>query len=170
MYELDYVYPALKSILQTRALFRGGVQRLLETCRAHCRDAVWDKIAVDYDEECKRLIRWYSRSVGRMPPPDDIEVIWIAPHDVPTNFNLRGSSQWSRDPDDWQWFYHDDYCGPAYESELVATANELTDDEFAVPKKRRTPANDPHAVVEFLYSLAVYGLCFRELVRSVDQR
>src|SRR5688572_16563745 len=123
MYERDHVYPALKSILQSRAQFRGGVQRLLETCRAHCPDPVWDTIAeFDYDAECKRLIRWYSRSVGRKPPPDNIEVIWIAPHDVPTGFNLRGSSKWSRDPKDWQWCCHDDYGGPAYESKLVLDA------------------------------------------------
>jgi hypothetical protein len=42
-------------------------------------------------------------------------VLWFAPHDVPKDLDLRGSSKWSRDPDDWQWFYHDDYAGPSYD-------------------------------------------------------
>jgi hypothetical protein len=168
MYEATHVYPALKTILQSRLQFRAGVERLLDTCREHCPDSAWDTIAdYDYTAELDRFTRWYSDNVACNVPPNDVEVLWFAPHDIPTDLDLRGSSKWSRDPEDWQWFYHDDYDGPSYTSKLVTEAYWLTDYEGIVPK-RTSPANHPHEVVEFVYSLGIYGLCVRELVRSVD--
>lgn len=168
MYEATHVYPALKEILQSRLRFRSGIDCLLVTCRRHCPDPVWDKIAqYDYVAELDRFIRWYLDQVASKLPPENIEVLWFAPHDIPEDLSLRGSSQWSRDPEDWQWFYEDDYDGPRYASQVVTDAYRLTDYEGLVPK-RSSPANHPHQVVEFVYSLGVYGLCVRELVRSVD--
>ena len=168
MYEANYVYPALKAILQSRMRFDSGIDRLLTTCREHCPDPVWDSIAqYDYTGEANTFTSWYADNLAFNAPPDDVEVLWFAPQDIPKDLDLRGSSKWSRDPDDWQWFYRDDYAGPSYESRVVTDAYWLSDYEGLVPK-RSSPANHPQEVVELLYSLGVYGLCAGELVRSVE--
>lgn len=168
MYEATHVYPALKAILQSRLRFEKGIDLLLQTCREHCPDPFWDTIAeYDYAAELERFIRWFTVDVTHKAPPDNIEVLWFAPHDVETDLDLRGSSQWSRDPEDWQWFYHDDYeCLAPFHSELVSAAYWLTDYE-GIPPKRNSPAEHPARAVQLFYSLGIYGLCARELVRRV---
>jgi hypothetical protein len=168
MYEAKYVYPALKAILQSRLRFQGGINLLIDTCREHCPDPVWDKISrYDYGGEVDRFTRWYSNKVAPQLPPGEIEVLWVAPDDLPISFTLRGSSDWSRDPEDWRWFYNDDYDGPRYESKLVSDAYWLTDYE-GLPPERESAAESPQQVVDFVYSLGIYGLCLRELIRTVD--
>lgn len=166
-YRRGVLYPAVKEVLQSRLGFGGGVTKALDLCRTHCPHPSWDEVAaLDFDAERERMLRFW-RDVSRRPPPEPVDVLWIAPHDLPTSFNLRGSSRWSRDPDDWKWFYEDDYQGPTYESRVLRRAAEMTESEEPVPKGNR-PASDPETVVSLFFSLVLYGLGTKEAARAAD--
>ena len=62
---------------------------------------------------------------GRLPIRADVEVLWFAMWDVTEWFTLRGSSSWSRDPEDWDWWYRDDYDGGEASSPVLVQMHAL---------------------------------------------
>ena len=135
MYLFDHAYPSAKAILQADSGFNNSIRNLLATCRKHCPDDAWNKISeYDYDAEAHSLETWWMNSVVPNTPPVAIDVLWIAPHDVPENFDLRGSTKWSKDPNEWEWYYDDDFMGPTFESRIMREALGFTEYEGVPPK------------------------------------
>src|SRR5207244_3605392 len=88
------------------------------------------------------------------------------------SFSLRGSTKWSRDPENWKWWYDDDYSGPQFKSKIMAYAFERAEihDEAESTRKRRAkhaPDNSEN-VTEMFFSLGYFGLLVREVIRRSD--
>ena len=156
-------YPAAKQLIQSRLGYRSGIRALIDQCRTDCPSKLWDELAgCDYDAELERLIDWWPMPRQRGSPTDDVEVLLIALEDLPYRFSLRGNAKWSRDPEDWQWWYEDDYAGPQFSSQVMSLALERAEvHDQAQPRKRRRrkdAAGDAYEVVEMFVSLGYFGL------------
>jgi hypothetical protein len=173
-YLADIAYPAAKSLLQSRCSYKSGINRLLDECQTQFPSPLWDELAQrDYSREYQRFERWWPKRSARGYPPESIEVLFIALEDFPLGCTLRGSSKWSRDPEDWQWWFDDDYFGPYYRSEIMAVALGRAEhhDQLASSRKtgrrRKGGASCSEEVVEMFFSLGLFGLLTRNLIRSV---
>jgi hypothetical protein len=128
--------------------------------------------ACDYDAELNRLNDWWPTPPHRLAPSEAVEVLFIALEDVPYSFDLRGSASWSRDPDDWEWWFHDDYSGPQFASQIMKFAFERSEvhDEVQPRQNRRgkDAASNSEEVVEMFFSLGYFGLLVRELIRNKE--
>ncbi len=173
MYLDTHAYPAAKKLLQSRLGFQAGLAALLDACRIHYHSPFWDELAAcDFDAELKRFGQWWPKPKSRISPAGDVDVLFIALGDYPRSFDLRGSTKWSRDPDDWQWWYHDDYSGPQFSSEIMGYALDRAEahDKAAPPQPRRVKdaSQRSQEVVEMFFSLGYFGLLVRELIRRTD--
>ena len=113
-----YGYGAVKEILTKHSDLGDGVEALLRYCKQRCPHPAWDEMAgLPYAADADAMRAWL---VGRLPIPDAVEVVWFAPWDVVTGLDLRGSTSWSRDPEDWEWWYRDDFDAGGYESPVLA--------------------------------------------------
>jgi len=128
--------------------------------------------ACDYDAELNRLVAWWPTPKSREYPSSNVEVLFLALDDVPFGFDLRGSTKWSHDPDDWQWWYDDDYLGPHFVSQIMQLALERAEfyDDTKPQKQLRIKyaASNSWEVVEMFFSLGYFGLLVRELIRNTD--
>src|SRR5262245_17950012 len=152
MYLFKHAYPAAKRLLQSRISYRAAMKKLIDLCRADCASPLWDELAeCDYESELNRLIDWWPARRRRKAPPDGVEVLFVALEDVPYSFTLRGSTKWSRDPKEWDWWYDDDYMGPRFESKIMSYALERSEiiDRAKPPTQRRSqhaPMNSDEVV------------------------
>lgn len=171
MYLFTSAYPAAKELLQSRFGYRSGITRLIDQCRSDYPSPFWDELAeCDYDAELNRLVGWWPAPQNPDHPSDAVEVLFIALEDLPYSFKLRGSTTWSRDPEDWQWWYNDDYSGPQFKSQIMDFAFEQSEiHDQAKPAKnrrRKNAATNSYEVVEMFFSLGYFGFLVRELIRS----
>lgn len=104
---------------------------LVAYCDDRCPHPIWEKMAsLEYAEDVAGMQRWLEQ---QLPVRDAVQVLWFAMWDVTTGFDLRGSTSWSRDPEDWEWWYRDDFSGGSYQSHVLeqmhALASEVEDPE-----------------------------------------
>jgi hypothetical protein len=153
----------VKGVFASGAGVRDGVGRLLEYFKLRHPHPVWRRMAaLDFDADAESIRDWF---VDQFPFPDTLAVCWFAFWDVTTGFDLRGASDWSEDPEDWEWWYHDDYHGDAYESPVLAAMHELVDDAEA--ERVRGGVAD---LTEFLLTIGYVGLVAGQVFREVDRR
>lgn len=174
MYHDKFAYPVAKELLQSRH-GRRTIDELLETCSQHYPSPLWEELQkCDYHGESKAFQHWWSKEVRKNFPRTDVEVLFIALEDVPYSCTLRGSTKWSRDPNDWEWWYDDNYNGPQFRSTIMAYALERAEihdtDATIRVRKRIKPdaAGSAYEVIEMFYSLVLYGWLMRDLVRTLD--
>jgi hypothetical protein len=99
------------------------IAALLAYLGERCPHAVWEDMAsLDYAGDVERMQRWIE---GQLPIRGDVQVLWFAMGDETTTFDLRGSSVWSRDPDDWDWWYEDDFAGGTYQPPVLEQMHAL---------------------------------------------
>jgi hypothetical protein len=126
------------------------MQALFDHCKEKRPHPVWDELAaLDYEAGAEYLKAWVLEQV---PISDDIEVLWFAMWDVSEGLDLRGSSSWSRDPDDWEWWYHDDFDAGACAPPVLAAMNEL-----ARQADDRAPVNDEMGIYRLTDTLLTLG-------------
>lgn len=116
--DLDlHAHGALKRVLDGGHEFAAGMSALLGYCDQRRPHPVWSAVAsLDYDGDVPRMEAWLRR---KLPIRPDVEVLWLALWEVLEGFDLRGSSSWSRDPEDWQWWFTDDYSAGSYRSGVL---------------------------------------------------
>jgi hypothetical protein len=174
MYLFEHAYPAAKTLIQLPVDYRTGMKALLDQCRADYASPLWDELAAcDYEAELNRITDWWPTPRHRESPADDIEVLFIALEDVPYSFDLRGNANWSRDSENWEWWYDHSYSGPRFKSKIMEYAFERSEiHDRANPPKGRFGEHAPdnsYEVVEMFFSLAYFGLLVQEFVRNSDR-
>jgi len=172
MYLMKHAYPQAKEILSRQTEFKKGTAALLSQCEADYPHSIWrDVRRLALEGERDRMKRWWTRRFARRPAPKEIEVLWVALWDVPEGFHLRGTSAWSRDPEDWSWTFSDDYSGPEFESPLMQRAFKLTESvSMGAASRGRNAAGSVYEVVEMFFSLVFFGLAIRDVVQGADPR
>ena len=144
----EYAYPSAKALLQSRYGFRRGIATLLDQCRDHYPSELWDVLAsYDYESEYKRFEKAWPGPRSRSRAREDVEVFFLALEDVPYGFDLRGSTRWSADPDDWEWWYDDDYFGPYIGSKLMKFAFEQAEAHDSEEPPQRAAAKNSWEVM-----------------------
>ncbi len=119
---MDYT-AVIKRTLDRDCSMSDGMAALITACQQHCPDPAWDRFReLGYRAAADDLRQWL---LERAPIPDRVEVIWFAMWDVTTGFDLRGSTSWSRDPEDWEWWYHDDFDAGGYEPPVLLQMHNL---------------------------------------------
>jgi hypothetical protein len=121
---------------------------------------------IDYEGDADGIQRWFA---AQLPFPDEVEVLWFAFWDVTDGFDLRGSTKWSRDPENWEWWYHDDFRGDSYQSPALI---EMHDFARAV----EDPARQPKAkggvwdLTEYLLTIGYVSLAAAQVFRDTSRR
>lgn len=173
-YLFKRAYPQAKLLLQSRRGFAGGVKELLKQAAEDFPSSLWEEVtAQDFEAESQRFAEWWPRKENESFPRDDIEVLFLGLEDVPYGCDLRGSSTWSRDPEDWDWWYNDELLGTSYRSEIMSFAldrAEALDKEAERQWFEDDRAETSFEVVEMFFSLGLYGLLMRELIRQADRK
>jgi hypothetical protein len=126
----------VKEIVATSSGVREGIDRLLEYLHQRRPHAIWRRMAkLDYEGDVQAIQDWF---IAQFPIPHPVAVLWFAFWDVTEGFDLRGSTRWSQNPEDWEWWYHADYNGKSYESSVLvqmhALACEVESPEVVRPK------------------------------------
>jgi hypothetical protein len=119
---------------------------------------------LDYEGETASIQRWLVR---QLPQARSVEVFWFAFWDVTVGFELRGASQWSRDPEDWEWWYHDDFHGDDFESDVLNRMHSLAasvDD----PTKSRRKEGGVWELMDYLLTIGYVGLAAAQAFRQTD--
>lgn len=172
-YLFKRAYPQAKLLLQSRVGFAGGIKKLLDQAREDFPSALWEELAgQDFQAEYERFAKWWPGRKSDCFPEDDIEVLFQGLEDVPYGFDLRGSSTWSRDSEDWKWWYDDELIASSYRSEVMTFAldrAESYDKEAERQWYEDDRAETAFEVVEMLFSLGLYGLLMREFIRRADR-
>ena len=115
-------YEELKQIVARGSDVSDGMAALLASCRERYPDPTWDLIGgLDYRGAAEDLRAWLLEQTI----PDPVEVIWFAMWDVTTGFDLRGSTSWSRDPENWDWWFHDDFAAGSYQPPILGEMHDL---------------------------------------------
>lgn len=156
----------VKNIIATSCGVREGVDRLLQYFQQRHANRVWKRMSdLNYEADVKSMRKWFS---AQLPFPDAVEVLWFAFWDVTEGFDLRGATKWSKHPEQWDWWYEDDFRGDSYESPVLARMHELAreveDPEFAAPK------GGVWDLTEYLLTIGYVGLAAAELFRITDRR
>lgn len=159
------VYEAIGEIAAEAPSLAEGMERLVEYCRQRYPDPVWhDMLRLDYAGCVGAMQTWFS---GQLPIPERVQVIWFALWDVTTGFDLRGSSSWSRDPEDWDWWYHDDFSFGSYGSPVMNAMNELA-------RRAEDPEEGPDVeggvweLMDSVLTLGYVSLAATHIMRRID--
>lgn len=114
---------ALSDIVSRHEAMADRFAELLAYCSQRCPHPIWQQLSqLDYAEDVAAMQRWLER---QLPIPDAVQVIWFAMWDETTAFDLRGSTSWSADPEDWGWWYEDDFSGGTYHSPVLQQMHAL---------------------------------------------
>jgi hypothetical protein len=156
----------VKDTIATSSSVREGVDRLLDYFQKRHPNAVWQKMAnLDYEADVKDIQEWFA---AQLPFPDSVEVLWLAFWDETVGFDLRGATRWSQDPENWDWWFHDDFHGKSYESPILAgmhtLARKVENPEYPTPK------GGVWDLTEFLFTIGYVGLVAAQVFRSIDQQ
>lgn len=111
-FHCGYAYPLTKKLLHKNLSLDESIQLILETGNRACPDPLWKKWEkLPFVTDVSHLERYMTRALihPRRAPSKKIQVIWLGLLDVEEGFDIRGSSSWSKDPDDWEWWGNDDY-------------------------------------------------------------
>lgn len=104
-------YPLAKKILYRHPEVHDGIAEILRICSRRFPDPIWRKYEkLDYDKDIKAITGWFRdnlASIGKKGFSKKIEIMWLGLLDVEEGFRLRGSPTWSKDPENWEWYYHD---------------------------------------------------------------
>ena len=120
--QLNYL-DAIKRVVADHHSVSDGMAALISDCEHRSRHAAWDQLrGLDYEEAATDLRAWL---LEKAPIPDRVEVVWFAMWDVTTGFDLRGSTSWSRDPEDWEWWFRDDFEAGSYEPPILIQMHDL---------------------------------------------
>lgn len=156
---------AVKRILSGSFDLPDGMEALLGYCRRRYRHAAWDEMAaLDYAADARAMGNWFR---GQLPIPDAVQVLWFALWDVVEGFDLRGSTSWSGDPDDWEWWYHDDFDAGGRASAVLASM-------LAVAARAEDPNEGPdvpggvYELTEMVLSLGYVSLAALQIMQAVD--
>jgi hypothetical protein len=108
---VDKFHDWAKKILYRNLSVEEGFDAILKECHRRHKEAYWDQCRKLPLQEDVEHIRAYLRKALTHSdrPSKDVCVLWLGLHDCADRFNLRGSSEWSNDPDDWEWCGSDDY-------------------------------------------------------------
>lgn len=120
--------------------------------------------ALDYDADATAIRRWIER---QLPVPDPVEVLWLAFWDVADGFDLRGSTKWSKDPEDWEWWYEDDFRGKSYGSPVLKKMHALArkvENPEVFPRKK----NGVWDLTDYLLTIGYVGLAAAHVCRSIQ--
>jgi hypothetical protein len=166
---------AAKKLLQSSGTLRFRIERALSACQSQYASPLWAELLdCDYAGEMRRYRKWWSKEVRANFPGTDVEVLFIALQDLPVGFTLRGSTEWSRDPNDWAWWYHDNYRGPGFESSIMsiemAFARAEIHDQRSVQCDIPDKAKNSWEVLEQYFSLVLYGSLTLELIRTCPRQ
>jgi hypothetical protein len=134
-----------------------GMHALLDYCEKQRPHPVWEEIAaLDYRGGVDSL---RASLLEQVPISDDVEVMWFAMWDVSSGLDLRGSSSWSRDPDDWEWWYHDDFdggpCRPSVLRAMIDLARQADDPVPVSDEMRIYPLTDTLLTLGFVSLAAI---------------
>ena len=157
----------VKEIVATASSVREGINRLLGYFQARCPHPIWNKMAqLDYDQDMWNIHAWLD---AQLPLPDAVEVLWFAFWDVTRGFDLRGSSTWSKDAEDWEWTYSDDFRGESYASpvlnQTLTLAREADD-----PTIFGRPENGVWDLTDYLLTIGYVGLVPAHIFRTGDAK
>lgn len=173
-YRFKRAYPQAKRLLNSGQGFAGGIKELLKQAEEDFVSPLWEELAAqDFQAEYERFAQWWPKPKSKEFPEDEYVVLFLGLEDVPYGFDLRGSSTWSRNPDDWGWCYTDEMLGMSYGSEIMRFAldrAEALDKEAERHWLEDDRAETNFEVVEMFFSLGLYGLLMRELIRQADRK
>jgi hypothetical protein len=159
--------PVVKDVIATAQGVRQGIDRLLRYFNERCPHPIWNEmVALDYEADVAAIQSWLE---SHYPFPEAVEVLWFAFWDVTDGFNLRGSTHWSKDPEDWEWWYEDDFRGKRYGSPVLEQMHALArrvDDPVIFPRKK----NGVWDLTDYLLTIGYVGLAVAQVCRSTDRR
>ena len=142
-----------------------GMGRLLDHCAQRYPHPVWKEMRrLDYVDATEAMQGWF---LERLPIPARVQVLWFALWDMTTGFDLRGSSRWSRDPDDWEWWYHDDFYAGSHESRPLEQMHELA-------RRVEDPDDGPDVeggvweLMDDVLTLGYISLAAQQIMRGLD--
>lgn len=154
----------VKEIVATSSGVREGVDRLLEYLCQRRPHAVWRRMAkLDYESDVQAIQKWF---IAQFPIPNAVAVLWFAFWDVTEGFDLRGSTKWSQNPEDWEWWYHADYDAKSYESSVLVGMHELAS-EVENPEVVH-PKGGVWDLMEYLLTIGYVSLAAAQVFRYAD--
>jgi hypothetical protein len=157
----------VKDIIATSSSVREGVERLLAYFEQRHPHPVWKRMAaLDYEGDAGAIQAWF---VGQLPFPEAVEVLWFAFWDETEGFDLRGSTTWSKDPENWDWWYSDDFRGQSYESAVLVQMHALAR-EVEDPTVFPHPKGGVWDLMEYLLTIGYIGLVGAQVFRNTDRR
>jgi hypothetical protein len=156
----------VKETIATSSGVREGVDRLLTYFNKRRPNPVWKRMAaLDFEGDAEDIRKWFAT---QLPIPDRVEVLWFAFLDETEAFKLRGSTKWSCDPDDWEWWYQAEFRGKTYRSPVLvqmhALAREVENPEKVVPK------GGVWELMEYLFTIGYVGLAANQAFRETNRR
>ena len=158
----------IEDVLRRELGVTDGMQALLSHCNDTAPNRVWEEMAaLDYEGGVNDIRAWLLQ---RAPIGDDVEVLWFAMWDVTTGFDLRGSTSWSRDPEDWEWWYHDDFnagsCTPPILDAMHALARGA-DDPDGDADEDAGDGQGVYGLTDLLLTLAFVSLAAVQILRGL---
>ena len=119
-------YAPVKRVVATTSTFPQGMAALLEYCRTSHPHPVWEQMErLDFGADSEAVTAWFA---GRLPIPRDAVVLWFAPWDMAEGFDLRAAPAWSRDAENWEWWYDGDVSMGSYRSRVLTRVLALARD------------------------------------------
>ena len=158
-------YGVIKQVLSLNSALPEGMAALLRYCKQRYPHPVWEETArLDYAADAWAMQTWF---LEQLPIADSVKVVWFALWDVPTGLNLRGSSSWSRDPEDWEWWYDDDFEAGSYESPVLAEMLELAR-QVEDPEEAPDVPGGVWELTEMVLTLGYVSLAAVQVMRNVE--
>ncbi len=158
-------YRLIEQVVAQHPNLPDGMAALVEHCAQRYPHPIWDETArIDYSSDVNAMQAWF---LDQLPIPEPVEVVWFALWDVATGFDLRGSTSWSRDPEDWDWWYHDDFQAGSYESRVLEDMHDLAR-QVEDPEEGPDVPGGVWELTESLLALGYVSLAAVHVLRSVD--
>ena len=154
----------IKRALDRHSSVSEGMEALITECQQHHPDPAWESFReFDYNAAVEDLRKWLlERTI-----PDQVEVIWFAMWDVTTGFDLRGSTSWSRDPENWEWWYDDDFDAGWYQPPVLVQMHDLAR-EVDDPDADDPPEDGVYELTDICLSLGFVSLAAIDALRRLE--
>ena len=162
---MDAGYRAIKEVVAQGPAVAEGMRRLVDHCEERYPHQIWKEMReLPYPGGADAIEAWFA---ARLPIPAQVAVLWFALWDVTTGFDLRGSSSWSRDPGDWEWWYHDDFDAGAYESRPLEDMHELAR-RVEDPNEGPDVEGGVRELMDDVLTLGFVSLAAQQAIRALD--